>query len=139
MNDIGCPTAPFEADSQLAFLARTGAVQYILSEDADLVVLGCPRVLRSLDWKAGTALLVSHAQVIAPPTTPPKGTLLAALSGRGEGGLRLLALLAGCDYCRIPKIGLCRAKGRSSHACQQAQPTLRVQLQLLQPHPLHCN
>lgn len=39
-------TAPFEADSQLAFLARTGRVEYVITEDADLVVLGTPRVLR---------------------------------------------------------------------------------------------
>ena len=36
--------APYEADSQLAFLARTGQVDAVISEDSDLihmVVVGC--------------------------------------------------------------------------------------------------
>ena len=37
--------SPYEADAQLAHLARTGYVWAVLSEDSDLVAYGCPRVL----------------------------------------------------------------------------------------------
>ena len=47
--------APFEADAQMAHLARTGVVAAILSEDTDLlVVYRCPVVLDKLNEKRGT-------------------------------------------------------------------------------------
>ncbi|KAL1933184.1 hypothetical protein VTP01DRAFT_8862 [Rhizomucor pusillus] len=37
--------APFEADAQLAYLARTNIVDAVLTEDSDLAVYGCPTIL----------------------------------------------------------------------------------------------
>jgi exonuclease-1 len=39
--------APFEADSQLAFMSRQGEVDYVISEDSDLLVFGCERVKKT--------------------------------------------------------------------------------------------
>lgn len=36
--------SPYEADSQLSFLVRSGQVDFAVSEDSDLVCFGCPRV-----------------------------------------------------------------------------------------------
>ena len=36
--------APYEADSQLAYLEKIGLVSAILTEDSDLLVFGCNRV-----------------------------------------------------------------------------------------------
>ena len=36
--------APYEADAQLAFLARSGFVDFVITEDSDLVPFGCPQV-----------------------------------------------------------------------------------------------
>jgi len=36
--------APFEADAQLAYMALTGVVNYVISTDSDLLVYGTPRV-----------------------------------------------------------------------------------------------
>lgn len=47
--DIDYVVAPYEADAQLAFLARKGLVDAIISEDSDLVVYGCPVILFKLD------------------------------------------------------------------------------------------
>ena len=41
--------APYEADAQLAFLARTNDCQVVITEDSDVVVFGCPVVLFKLD------------------------------------------------------------------------------------------
>ena len=41
--------APYEADAQIAYLARSGMVDAVLTEDSDLLVYGCPRVLFKLD------------------------------------------------------------------------------------------
>lgn len=37
--------APYEADAQLAFLSRTGAVDVVLSEDSDCLPYGCKKVM----------------------------------------------------------------------------------------------
>ncbi len=36
--------APYEADAQMAYLARRGDVWAVLTEDSDLLTYGCPRV-----------------------------------------------------------------------------------------------
>jgi exonuclease-1 len=36
--------APYEADAQLAYLARTGYIDGVLTEDSDLLAFGCTRV-----------------------------------------------------------------------------------------------
>jgi len=35
--------APYEADAQMAYLARSGQVQLVVTEDSDLLAYGCPR------------------------------------------------------------------------------------------------
>ena len=41
--------APYEADAQMAFLAISGAVHAVITEDSDLLTYGCPRVGVVLD------------------------------------------------------------------------------------------
>ncbi|CAA9986629.1 exonuclease I, putative [Plasmodium knowlesi strain H] len=40
--------SPFEADAQLSYLCRMGYISCVISEDSDLLVYGCPRVLYKL-------------------------------------------------------------------------------------------
>jgi exonuclease-1 len=35
--------APYEADAQMAYLARRNNVQLVITEDSDLLAYGCPR------------------------------------------------------------------------------------------------
>ena len=44
---IDCIVAPYEADSQLAYLSLSGIAQLIVSEDSDLLCFGCDRVRNS--------------------------------------------------------------------------------------------
>ena len=37
--------APYEADAQLAYLEKVGHVSAIITEDSDLLVFGCKRVM----------------------------------------------------------------------------------------------
>jgi hypothetical protein len=36
--------APYEADAQIAYLFRTGAVTAVIAEDSDMLAFGCQRV-----------------------------------------------------------------------------------------------
>lgn len=39
--------APYEADAQMAFLAKNGFVHAVITEDSDMIPFFCPRVMRS--------------------------------------------------------------------------------------------
>jgi len=40
--------APYEADAQMAFLAKSRSVHAVITEDSDLLTYGCPRVRFSI-------------------------------------------------------------------------------------------
>jgi 5'-3' exonuclease len=44
-NKIDFIVAPYEADAQLAYLDKIGFVDAVLTEDSDLVVFGCKKVI----------------------------------------------------------------------------------------------
>ena len=45
-----CIIAPYEADAQLAYLSRTGIVDFIITEDSDLLAFGAKKILYKLDF-----------------------------------------------------------------------------------------
>lgn len=47
--EIRFMVSPYESDAQLAFLQRSGAIDCIISEDSDLVLYGCTKVLYKFD------------------------------------------------------------------------------------------
>ena len=55
--------APFEADAQLGFLYRSGAITAAITSDSDLLAFGCERLLLKLD-REGNARLLELAAVI---------------------------------------------------------------------------
>ena len=80
--------APYEADAQLAFLARSGGVEAVLTEDSDLVAFGCPIILYKLDRNSGevSELRTERLQEVGAPFslrgfTPLKFTQMCVLSG----------------------------------------------------------
>ena len=47
---VECIVAPYEADSQLAYLSKEGIVDLVITEDSDLLVFGCEKVRPILVW-----------------------------------------------------------------------------------------
>lgn len=47
--NVDCVVAPYEADAQLAFLNKIGLADYVVTEDSDLVLFGCRKILFKLD------------------------------------------------------------------------------------------
>lgn len=43
--------APYEADSQIAYLVKEGLADFAISEDSDLTAWGCPKLLTKLNWE----------------------------------------------------------------------------------------
>ena len=94
--------APYEADAQLAFLARSGAVSAVLTEDSDLAAYACPCVLYKLERHSGMAMRLRWADL----QTVSLGKGLS-LAGFDEKMFLELCVLCGCDYLdSIKNLGL---------------------------------
>ncbi|CEM06514.1 unnamed protein product [Vitrella brassicaformis CCMP3155] len=76
--------APYEADAELAFLARIGYVEVVISEDSDLLAYGCPKVLYKLD-KWGNGDLVDLSAIADLPDDGKAARKGKAGAGEGEG------------------------------------------------------
>ena len=88
--------APYEADAQLAYLARHDDVHCVVTEDSDLVAYGCPRVLLKLDRNNGEGLLVKKEDLWS---LSVKGF---SLKGYDERMLLEMCVLCGVDYLSSP-------------------------------------
>ncbi|KAF9120270.1 Rad2 nuclease [Mortierella sp. 14UC] len=90
--------APYEADAQLAYLEKHGIVDGIVTEDSDLLVFGCKKVVFKLDqFGAGTEILFEKFSRVQ-EVSFQDWTLTE---------IRHMCILAGCDYLpSIPGMGL---------------------------------
>lgn len=100
--NVDCVVAPYEADAQLAFLNKKGIAQVVITEDSDLMLFGCSKVLFKLDL-TGSGLLIEREK------------LPVALGCKEEkynfDKFRYMCILSGCDYLEsLPGIGLAKAK-----------------------------
>ncbi|BFZ56805.1 Rad2 nuclease [Savitreella phatthalungensis] len=93
--------APYEADAQLAYLEREGIVDGVITEDSDLLVYGCRRVLYKLN-DVGECFEILRDRIA-------RNTGLT-FAGWTDEMFRYMAILSGCDYLdSIPGMGLKRA------------------------------
>ncbi|KAF9988781.1 Rad2 nuclease [Mortierella antarctica] len=90
--------APYEADAQLAYLEKKGIVDGIVTEDSDLLVFGCKRVIFKLDqYGAGIEILHENLSLVQE----------VSFHEWSMTEIRHMCILAGCDYLpSIPGMGL---------------------------------
>ncbi|XP_033861414.2 exonuclease 1-like [Acipenser ruthenus] len=97
---VDCVVAPYEADSQLAFLNKSGIAQVVITEDSDLLAFGCKKVLLKMD-KFGNGLEIDQACL---GKCKQLGDMFT------EEKFRYMCILSGCDYlASISGIGLAKA------------------------------
>jgi len=97
-NNVQYVVAPYEADSQLAYLEKKGIIDGVLSEDSDLLVFGVKTLLTKLD-QYGDCVMVKQDDFTACRDIN--------LVGWTCGDFRRMAILSGCDYLEgIHKMGL---------------------------------
>lgn len=98
---VDCLVAPYESDVQLAFLQRTGIADLILTEDSDLILFGCDKILFKFDT-TGQGMLFEKENL-------PACLGLSADKFNFEK-FRRICILSGCDYLQsLPGIGLMKA------------------------------
>ena len=88
--------AEFEADQKLAELAMTGNVDLILTEDSDLIVYGCPKILYKFHGDSGMLYLRSK--------------FVASLEFGDWSLFQKFCVLCGCDYYKCEGVAIQKAK-----------------------------
>ncbi|SPO05223.1 related to EXO1 - exonuclease which interacts with Msh2p [Cephalotrichum gorgonifer] len=86
---IAYVVAPYEADAQLVYLERKGLIDGIVSEDSDMLVFGCKRLITKLD-KYGSCIEINRRDFCA--------CREVSLTGWTDSDFRRMAILSGCDY-----------------------------------------
>lgn len=90
--------APYEADAQLAYLSQTGYITSVITEDSDLLVFGCSRVLYKMD-KAGQGCEVRLKNLHACTDLN--------FNGWTHDMFQQMCIFAGCDYLEsLPSVGI---------------------------------
>lgn len=90
--------APYEADAQLAYLDKTNIIDGVVTEDSDLLVFGCKKVLYKLNefGECREILLEKMGDNKA-----------LRFDGWTPDMFRYMAILSGCDYlASMPGMGL---------------------------------
>lgn len=101
--------APYEADAQMAYLEKIGLVNGIITEDSDLLVFGCKRVLFKLN-NSGDAMEINSHDL--------ESNKELNFAGWDFEKFRTMCIFSGCDYLEnIPGVGLKTAyKELSKHS-----------------------
>ncbi|CAK9203483.1 unnamed protein product [Sphagnum troendelagicum] len=102
--------APYEADAQLAWLAKLdslmGGVSAVISEDSDLIAYGCPVVVYKMD-KYGNGEEIRRDALFSPEPGTTQNLPFCKFTDELFLGM---CVLAGCDFLpSIPGIGLKKA------------------------------
>ncbi|KAK4611647.1 Exodeoxyribonuclease 1 [Fulvia fulva] len=96
--DVPYVVAPYEADSQLAYLEKQGTIDGVISEDSDLLVFGVKCLLTKLD-QYGECVMINRSDFTS--------CREVSLVGWTDKEFRMMAMLSGCDYLPgIDKMGL---------------------------------
>jgi 5'-3' exonuclease len=119
--------APYEADGQLAYLANTGAVDVVVTEDSDLIGLGVPTLIYKLGgWNGSNAAnrgapAFGTSGSSSSSSSSHLGTILHRrdlgsahdidLIDFSDAMLATMFVAAGCDYCaNLKGIGVVTAR-----------------------------
>lgn len=95
--------APYEADAQLAYLSRKNFVDFVISEDSDLLVYGCSRVLYKYDYKTEKGREVVLSNIFKNHADFSRMTI-------NSTSFLITCILSGCDYIpSLERVGLRKA------------------------------
>ena len=89
--------APYEADIQLAYLDKINYVDCILTEDSDLLALGCKKVLYKLDLDTNIGFEIETKNL--------KKCTKYDFSNFDSDKFLTFCILSGCDYFKVKGVG----------------------------------
>lgn len=101
IKNVDCIVAPYESDAQLAFFSINNIADCIITEDSDLILFGCKKVMYKMDMIGNGQLVHSEKINEAMKLRPDLYTF---------DKFRYMCILSGCDYLNsLSGIGLKKA------------------------------
>eukprot|EP00733_Pompholyxophrys_punicea_P000965 Pompholyxophrys_punicea_v1_NODE_391_length_2066_cov_5.975706.p1 type:complete len:564 gc:universal NODE_391_length_2066_cov_5.975706:1769-78(-) len=94
-------TAPYESDAQLVYLCREKLIDAVLGEDADFLAAGCPLVITKLTLEGNCEVIFFDDILKLDKFSKP--FQFSAVD------ILHLCILSGCDYFKIPRVGMSTA------------------------------
>ncbi|KAJ8325661.1 hypothetical protein O5D80_005863 [Batrachochytrium dendrobatidis] len=91
-NNIEYIVAPYEADAQLTYLNKIGDISAIITEDSDLLVFGCSKVILKLDHQ-GNGIEIRQEDIAN----------IKEMRFWSSDKFRHMCILSGCDYLESPQ------------------------------------
>jgi len=85
--------APYEADSQLAFLSQQNLVDLVVTEDSDLIAYGAKAILFKLNKECTSGTVIFRHELGYPSSSR------FSLTDFTDSMLAAMYVAAGCDYC----------------------------------------
>lgn len=128
MPNVDVIVAPYEADAQIAYLMQAGYAHTVVTEDSDLIVFGCEKIIFKMNPSNGSCLIYDKKNLA--------NCLCPLLRRRFKfETFRRICILAGCDYLQggLQGVGL---KGAEEIFAKTNQPELKTLLPRL---PLYLN
>ncbi|KAK1734642.1 exonuclease 1 [Skeletonema marinoi] len=136
--------APYEADGQLAYLANSGAVDVVVTEDSDLIGLGVPTLIYKLGGWNGSNTANRGGSSSSSSSSSHLGTMLHRrdlgsahdinLLDFSDAMLATMFVAAGCDYCpNLKGIGVVKARNIVKKAFHGGEADSEVALTSLVP------
>ncbi|XP_018568857.1 exonuclease 1 [Anoplophora glabripennis] len=99
--NVDCIVAPYESDAQLAFFSLKGIAEFVITEDSDLVLFGCSKIIFKLDLQGCGSLVEADKIPTAMGLRPDRYSF---------DKFRYMCILSGCDYIEsLRGIGLKKA------------------------------
>ena len=97
--------SPYEADSQIAYLVRTGYADFAISEDSDLIAYGCPRCILKLDFMG--KCLIFDMEAFQADERFKADKSLGVLQSLSKQQFIHCCIMGGCEYLpSIQQVGL---------------------------------
>lgn len=87
--------APYESDAELAYLASINYIDYVCTEDSDLIAYGCPRIIYKFDYRKESFQLFESSAIFKKFLSYEQ--------------FLEFCVLAGCDYFKAEGISIHKA------------------------------
>jgi len=99
--EIKVIVAPYEADSQIAYLVRKNYADFAISEDSDLIALGVRNIVMKLNPE-GTCMNINYEAFRNSPIENYSDKLIRDIKNMPYVNFLELVVMSGCDY--LPSI-----------------------------------
>lgn len=135
--NVSYMVAPYEADSQLAFMEKTNQIDFIITEDSDMILYGCSNIINKFNQSGYCELLDYSSLQINSETELLETFIKLSLKQK-----IWMSILTGCDYIdKVKGVGIKKAIAlvKPESSIDSLFSNLKTKCKYFDPSPLYKN